>query len=119
MNEAEFFGIFGFAHFFLREEGKTGKTYGFGKNKQTRKKAFFFCNFELLAVDCLLDFLHDGVDLNVASRVDGPALLLASLAADVGSNVVEDGGQGDVDGVGLAEGGGDGELILLEHRNRQ
>lgn len=71
----------------------------------------------LLAVDCLLDLLHDGVDLSVASWVDGPALLLASLAANVGSDVVEDGGEGDVDGVSLAEGGGDGELILLEQLN--
>ena len=93
-------------------EGENGETNGF-ERKQTNEKDFLLL-FELLAVDCLLDLLHDGVDLSVASWVDGPALLLASLAADVGSDVVEDGGQGDVDGVSLAEGGGDGELILLK-----
>jgi hypothetical protein len=69
---------------------------------------------DLLAASCLLDLLHDGLDLSGAAGVDGPALLLASHAADVGGNVVEDGGEGDVDDVSLAEGGGDGELLLLE-----
>jgi hypothetical protein len=32
----------------------------------------------------------------------------------VGGDVVEDGGDGDVDDVGAAEGAGDGELVLLK-----
>jgi hypothetical protein len=71
----------------------------------------------LVSVDGLLDLLHDVVNLGHASGVDSPALLLACLAADVGGNVVKDGGLGDVDHVNLAEGGGNGELILLKYED--
>jgi hypothetical protein len=37
----------------------------------------------------------------------------------VGGNVVEDGRHGDVDNVGLAEGGGDGELVFLKKSNNK
>ena len=72
----------------------------------------------LLLASCLLDLPDDGVDLADAPGVDGPALLLAGLSADVGGNVVKDGGEGDVDNVSLAEGGGNGELVLLEFERR-
>ncbi len=68
----------------------------------------------LLQQGCLPDLLHEGGDFGVAPWVDGPALLLAGLAANVGGDVVEDGGDGDVDDVGPAEGAGDGELVLLK-----
>ena len=68
----------------------------------------------LLAIgDGLSDLAHDGVDLAGAPGVDGPALLLSGHSADVGGDVVKDGRDGNVDDVGLAEGGGDGELVLL------
>ena len=35
----------------------------------------------------------------------------------MGGNVVEDGGLGHVDDVALAEGGGDGELVLLSRKS--
>ena len=73
------------------------------------------CFVLLLLASCLLDLSDDGVDLADAPGVDGPALLLAGLSADVGGNVVKDGGEGDVDNVSLAEGGGNGELVLLEN----
>lgn len=71
-------------------------------------------DWALLGRDGLPDLAHDEVGLNGAARVDGPALLLSGHAANVGGNVVKDGGLGHVDDVALAEGGGDGELILLE-----
>jgi hypothetical protein len=74
--------------------------------------------FDLLAVGCLLDLLHDGVDLGVAPWVDGSALLVTGHAADVGGNVVQDGGEGDIDNISLAEGGGDGELIFLKNEKK-
>lgn len=83
----------------------------YGMN-QIEKKSFFV--FDLLSVDCLLDLLHDGVDLGVAAGVDGLALLLASHAANVGGDVIEDGGEGDIDNVSLAESGGNGESVLIE-----
>lgn len=70
--------------------------------------------FDLLVGNGLLDLLHDGVNLSGASGVDGPALLLTSHAANVGGDVIEDRGEGDIDNVSLAEGGGDGELLLIE-----
>ena len=73
----------------------------------------------LLLASCLLDLSDDGVDLADAPGVDGPALLLAGLSADVGGNVVKDGGEGDVDNVSLAEGGGNGELILLKFEKNE
>ena len=73
---------------------------------------------DLLAVGCLLDLLHDGVDLGVAPWVDGSALLVTGHAADVGGNVVQDGGEGDIDDISLAEGGGDGELIFLKNEKK-
>ena len=51
--------------------------------------------------------------VNVIPWVNGLALLLSGLSADVGSNVKEDSGKGNVDHVSLTEGGGDGELLLL------
>lgn len=63
------------------------------------------------------DLAHDEVGLNGAAGIDSPALLLSGHSADVGSNVVEDGGLGNVDNVSLAEVGGNGELILLLKRD--
>lgn len=83
----------------------------------TRRAKHYFpqkCQLLAVAVDCLLDCLHDGVDLGGAAQVDGPALLLAGLAADVGGHVVEDGGCGHIDDVGLAERGGNGKLVSLD-----
>lgn len=78
------------------------------------EKTNVFFSILLVAGSCLSDLLHDGVDLGDAPWVDGSALLLTSHTADVGSNVVKDGGESDVDNVSLAEGGGNGELILIE-----
>ena len=78
-----------------------------------------FFSILLVAGGCLSDLLHDGVNLGDAPWVDGSALLLTSHAADVGSNVVKDGGESDVDNVSLAEGGGNGELILLKFEKNE
>jgi hypothetical protein len=45
MNEAEFFGIFGFAHFFLREEGKNGQNLRLWKKQANKKECFFLLQF--------------------------------------------------------------------------
>ena len=66
-----------------------------------------------MAVDCLLDLLHDGVDLSVASGVDGSALLLSGHSADVGGNVVQNCRLRHVDGIVLAEGCSDSKLVFL------
>ena len=79
----------------------------------------FFFVLLLALCNCFPDFVHDGVDLAGAPGVDGPALLLACHAADVGGNVVEDGRHGNVDNVGLAEGGGNGELVFLKKSNNK
>jgi hypothetical protein len=76
-----------------------------------RRKNVFF---DLLSAGGCSDLLHDVVNLSYASWVDGSALLLTGHAADVGGNVVQDGGEGDIDDIGLAEGAGDGELISGE-----
>ncbi len=55
----------------------------------------------LLLGDCLSDLAHDETGLDGAAGVDGPALLLTGHAANVGSNVVQDGRLGNVDNVGL------------------
>jgi len=68
----------------------------------------------LLAVSNLLDLSDDGIDLADAPGVDGSALLLTGLSADVGGNVVKDAWEGDIDNVSLAEGGGNGELVLIK-----
>jgi hypothetical protein len=70
--------------------------------------------FDLLSAGCSSDLLHDVVNFGDASRVDGPALLLTGLSANVGSNIVQDSGEGDIDDIRLAEGGGNGELISSE-----
>ncbi len=72
----------------------------------------------LLAVSNLLDLSDDGIDLADAPGVDGSALLLTGLSADVGGNVVKDAWEGDIDNVSLAEGGGNGELVLLEFKRK-
>jgi hypothetical protein len=95
--------------FFFRTEKRAVD----GMNR-IEEKTNVFCSILLVAGGCLSDLLHDGVNLGDAPWVDGSALLLTSHAADVGSNIVKDGGESDVDNVSLAEGGGNGELILLK-----
>jgi len=89
-----------------------------GRKRGKRRIALYNNNSKmcllLLAVSDLLDLPDDGIDLADAPGVDGSALLLAGLSADVGGNVVKDGGEGDVDNVSLAEGGGNGELVLIK-----
>ena len=63
------------------------------------------------------DLLHDGVDFGGASWVDSLALLVSSHTADVGSNVEQDGGEGHINDISLAEGGGNGELVILKFEN--
>ena len=66
----------------------------------------------------LADLLHDGVDFGHASWVDSLALLVSSHTADVGGNVEQDGGEGHIDNVSLAEGGGNGEFVFLKIENK-
>ena len=84
-----------FGNFFHSEEGNTAK--------RSNEKSLFFV-FDLLAVDCLLDLLHDGVDLSVASGVDGSALLLTGHATNMGSDVVEDSWESHINNISLTEG---------------
>ena len=63
------------------------------------------------------DLLHDGVDFGGASWVDSLALLVSSHTANVGSNVEQDGGEGHVDDISLAECGGTGEFVILKFEN--
>jgi hypothetical protein len=70
--------------------------------------------FDLLSAGCSSDLLHDVVNFGDASRVDGPALLLTGLSANVSGNIVQDSGEGHIDDIRLAEGGGNGELISSE-----
>ena len=63
------------------------------------------------------DLLHDRVDFARASWVDGPALLITSHTADMSGNIVQDGGEGHVDDISLAKGGGNGEFVFLKLGN--
>jgi len=86
------------------------------KDERMNQKEEFLMSFLLVAGGSggLSDFGHEEVHLGGAPGVDGPALLLACHAANVGGHIVQDGREGDIDHVGLAEGGGNGELILIE-----
>ena len=89
------------------------KTKGNGMNRIEETKSLFSRRYRLVGISCCLDLLHDGVDTDGTSWVDCAALLLTGHTANVGSDVVQDGGGGDIENISLAEGGGNGEFIFL------
>jgi hypothetical protein len=76
---------------------KIGVKFGVGWGEVGMRKRVS----NLLFGDCLSDLAHDEIGLDGAAGVDGPTLLLSGHAADVGSNVVQDGRLGNVDNIGL------------------